>query len=295
MPRKQTGRTKTSRRKSSDFSIMGHRMPGIGFSRLWRHFFGHRPPWTVWLGIVSFALLYVFIFYYVFVGPFTFRWKALYGDIKYPQGYSIQGIDISHYQGTINWDKLRTATIDGNPVRFVFIKSTEGESMIDKNFNDNFYQAREHDLIRGAYHFFVPSVPYEKQARHFLRQVHLEDGDLPPVLDIEHTGKLTAAQIKKQAIGWLRIVEKHYGVKPIIYTNHNYKETYLSDSIFDTYPYWIAHYYVDELKYQGKWRFWQHTDRGTLPGIKGYVDFNIYNGSMYDLMKFTIGSKEAEE
>ena len=67
---------------------------------------------------------------------------------------------------------------------------------------------------------------------------------------------------------------------------------YLSDSIFDEYPYWIAHYYVDTLKYSGPWRLWQHTDVGKIRGIKGNVDFNIYNGSMYDLQKFTIGSRK---
>jgi lysozyme len=91
---------------------------------------------------------------------------------------------------------------------------------------------------------------------------------------------------------WLDIIETHYGVKPIIYTYYKFKIQYLSDSVFDDYPYWIAHYYVDQVEYEGKWKFWQHTDVGRLPGIKGNVDFNIYNGSMYDLRKMTIGARE---
>ena len=91
---------------------------------------------------------------------------------------------------------------------------------------------------------------------------------------------------------WLDIVEKHYQTKPIIYTYFKFKTRYLNDSIFDQYPYWIAHYYVDSLEYQGPWKFWQHTDVGRLPGIKGNVDFNIYNGSYYDLRQMTIGSQE---
>ena len=67
---------------------------------------------------------------------------------------------------------------------------------------------------------------------------------------------------------------------------------YLADKVFDQYPYWIAHYYVDSIEYRGAWKFWQHTDVGRLPGIKGYVDFNIYNGSYYDLRQLTIGSRE---
>ena len=91
---------------------------------------------------------------------------------------------------------------------------------------------------------------------------------------------------------WLDIVENHYGVKPIIYTYYKFKTRYLNDSVFDDYPYWIAHYYVDKVEYEGAWKFWQHTDAGRLPGIKGRVDFNIYNGSYYDLRKLTIGSRE---
>ena len=91
---------------------------------------------------------------------------------------------------------------------------------------------------------------------------------------------------------WLDIVEKHYQVKPIIYTYYKFKMKYLNDSIFDQYPYWIAHYYVDSVEYQGRWKFWQHTDVGKLPGIKGHVDFDIYNGSYYDLRQMTIGSME---
>ena len=80
-------------------------------------------------------------------------------------------------------------------------------------------------------------------------------------------------------------------VKPIIYTNYKFKEQYLSAPVFDDYPYWIAHYYVDKVEYKGEWKFWQHTDAGKLPGIKGYVDFNIYNGSFYDLRQLCIQNK----
>ena len=121
----------------------------------------------------------------------------------------------------------------------------------------------------------------------------LENGDLPPVLDVEHKPKnQTDTEFKSSVLQWLDIVEKHYQTKPIIYTYFKFKMRYLNDSIFDQYPYWIAHYYVDSLEYQGPWKFWQHTDVGRLPGVKGNVDFNIYNGSYYDLRQMTIGSQE---
>ncbi len=249
----------------------------------------------MWAGGLAIAVIYVVVFYHYFVDPFSFRWQAIYGTPTYPEGYSIQGIDISHHQGDIDWDLLRNAKIGDNPVYFIIIKATEGKSLLDENFNDNFYQARENGFIRGAYHFFSPDVPAAEQARHFLKQVHLEEGDLPPVLDIENVGDLTVGQVKEEAQTWLRMVEEQCGVKPIIYTYYKFKLKYLSDEEFDDYPYWIAHYYVRDLAYKGKWKFWQHTDRGRLPGIKGYVDFNIYNGSMYDLKKLTIGGSGSYE
>lgn len=260
-------------------------------------FFRHIPHWAWWAGGAIIVAVYVLVFYYVFVGPFGFRWRALYGDASYPDGYEIHGIDISHHQGDIDWDKLRNnGMIDKWPVRFVMIKATEGASRLDENFKDNFYQAREHGFIRGAYHFWSVYSSGRAQADYFLKNVKLEKGDLPPVLDVEHKAKdQTTEDFQLSVLTWLRLVEKEYGVKPIIYTYYKFKTTYLNADVFDDYPYWIAHYYVDKVEYKGKWKFWQHTDCGKLPGIKGYVDFNIYNGSYYDLRKLTIGSGEDDD
>jgi len=252
------------------------------------------PKWSWWLGGGLILVGYLWAFYVFFVSPFGFRWKALYGDISYPEGYEIHGIDISHYQGEIDWETLRNqGMIKKLPVRFVMIKATEGSTRIDENFADNFYNAREYGFTRGAYHFYSVHSDAKSQARHFINKVALENGDLPPVLDVEHKPKnQTDEEFKQSVLTWLRMVEKHYGVKPIIYTYYKFKMRYLSDEVFEQYPYWIAHYYVDEVEYKGPWKFWQHTDIGKLPGIKGYVDFNIYNGSYYDLRQMTIGSQE---
>lgn len=232
--------------------------------------------------------LFCYLVYIYLVAPFTPRWQALYGRENYPEGYSIRGIDISHHQGTIDWDKLSRANIGNEKISFIFIKATEGRDFLDENFNDNFYNAREYGFTRGAYHYFKPKVSAKEQARYFLKQVHLEEGDLPPVLDIEETGDLPAPRLRQAALTWLKEVERRYKVPPIIYTSYRFKLDYLNTSEFDRYPYWIAHYYVHELKYKGKWKFWQHTDCGRLPGIKGQVDLNIYNGSMYDLRRLCI-------
>lgn len=255
--------------------------------------FMHRyPRWAWWIGGIAIILVYIWAFYYFFVSPTGFRWRALYGDAEYPEGYEIHGIDISHYQGEIDWEQLKNAMIEGCPVRFVIIKSTEGASRLDDHFRENFNQVRDYGFIRGVYHFWSNKSSAREQAYYFLDKVHLTEGDLPPVLDIEHKpADKSVDDFQRDVLTWLHIVEDKYHVKPIIYTYYKFKEKYLSAPVFDDYPYWIAHYYVDKVQYQGKWKFWQHTDAGKLPGIKGYVDFNIYNGSFYDLRKLCIGSK----
>lgn len=250
---------------------------------------GKKTRYVFVLAGLVFLGFYAFIFLSYFVSPYSTRWRALYGDVQYPEGYSIHGIDVSHHQGTINWYKVANAEIDREPITFVVIKATEGKSHLDENFNENFYQARQYGLIRGAYHFFSPSVGGRKQAEHYMHQVHLDEGDMPPILDIETAGNLTVDELQLQALAWLSLVEEQYGVPPIIYTGLKFKQKYLSDPRFDRYPFWIAHYYVKEVGYSGPWRFWQHTDLGRVDGIKGAVDLDIYNGSMYDLRHFLLG------
>ena len=291
-----TRRTASSQKKSA---MTRKKIPRRGGSRGRRRsssFLQRYPRWAWWIGGTAVIVLYVFLFYHFFVGPTGFRWRALYGDAEYPEGYEIHGIDISHYQGKIDWEQLTNAMIKGCPVRFVIIKSTEGSSRLDENFRENFNQARDFGFIRGVYHFWSNKSTAREQAYYFLDQVHLTDGDLPPVLDIEHKpADKSVEDFQRDVLTWLHIVEDKYHVKPIIYTYYKFKEQYLSAPVFEDYPYWIAHYYVDKVQYKGKWKFWQHTDVGKLPGIKGYVDFNIYNGSYYELKQLCIGNNNNEK
>lgn len=274
-------------KKSRPHSVVRRKKPSL-LVRLLQHL----PSWSWWVGGLLIMAVYVWLFYYFFVGPTGFRWRALYGEPDYPEGYEIHGIDISHYQGKIDWHNLKSnGMIEKCPVRFVLMKATEGSTKLDPMFMDNFYQAREYGFIRGAYHFWSNKTSAESQARYFIQNVDLEDGDLPPVLDVEHKPKeMSTAEFQVQILNWLNIIEQEFGVKPIIYTYYKFKMNYLNEKVFDQYPYWIAHYYVDKVDYNGPWKFWQHTDCGKVAGIKGYVDFDIYNGSYYDLRKLTIGS-----
>ncbi|MCR5158561.1 MAG: glycoside hydrolase family 25 protein [Prevotella sp.] len=207
-----------------------------------------------------------------------------------PPGYTVHGIDISHHQGDIDWELLRNrATIDTLPVSFVFIKATEGSDIVDSRFKRNFDAARCYGIMRGAYHFYRTSTSSKLQAEHFIRHVKLESGDLPPVLDVEvKPSDVSAEKFRQGILEWLVRVEQHYKVKPILYTYHSFRQQFMNDSVFNLYPYWIAHYYVDSLHYRGPWAFWQHSDIGQLPGIKEKVDLNIFNGSYEELRAMTI-------
>lgn len=250
---------------------------------------------SAWLRtILAVCIIAVFSagFYWFFIRPYAYRWKPCYGQKGYgvcmPCDYEVHGIDISHYQGSIDWVQLTTNKTTKFPIHFVFMKATEGGDHADDTFPFNFDQAHRYGFIRGAYHFFSPKTDPHKQADFFIRTVRLIPGDLPPVLDVETIGKSTPHDLKIAVKTWLDRVESHYGVKPILYTSYKFKSRYLNDSVFNTYPYWIAHYYVDSVKYEGPWHFWQHTDVGNVPGIKEEVDLNVFNGSLEQLQALTL-------
>ena len=232
--------------------------------------------------------VYVIVFYHFFVSPLSFRWRAIYGEPDYPSGYNVMGIDVSHHQDNIDWDLLRNSKIGNQPIQFVIIKATEGESLIDENFNDNFYWAHENDIVRGAYHYYKAHKSATRQADFFLRQVHLQVGDLPPILDIEERGRKSLKDFQHDVLTFLGKLEEVYGVKPIIYTGYRFKVDYLNTPALNEYPLWIAHYYEKELRYNGSWIMWQYTDCGRVDGIRGTVDFNIFNGETKDLMALTL-------
>ena len=244
------------------------------------------PAWVRYLLYVLVIVVFVSGFYFFFIRPYAYRWKPCYGlkgyGICMPAGYRVHGIDVSHYQGDINWKMLEQTRQGKFPIQFIFMKATEGGDYADDRFAANFDSARVHGFVRGAYHFYNPKTDANKQADFFIQSVKLEAGDLPPVLDIEKKGK-DMKKLQADLKVWLRKVENHYGVKPIIYASYKFKTRYLNDSVFNTYPYWIAHYYVDSVRYEGDWKFWQHTDVGTLPGIEEKVDLNVFNGGKNEL------------
>ena len=259
-----------------------------------KHTSKEMPRWLFYVLSALIILLFAVVFYYFFIKPYAYRWKPCYGCREYgvcmPYGYQVHGIDISHFQGDIDWSLLKENQSENYPLKFVFVKATEGGDLNDDTFNKNFASARKHGFIRGAYHFYNPSTPALRQADFFINTVKLDSGDLPPVLDIELKGKKEPEELKKDLKIWLDKVERHYKVKPILYTSYKFKMRYLNDSVFNSYPYWIAHYYVDSVRYEGAWQFWQHTDVGSIPGIPKNLDLNIFNGTLQELVGMTIKS-----
>lgn len=198
--------------------------------------------------------------------------------IAIPESYNIHGIDVSKYQETIVWEEVKAMKVKEIQLGFSFIKATEGIGNIDPRFGRNWKKAKQAGLYRGAYHFFVGSKDGRMQAENFIDKVELEPGDLPPVLDIEQLNGSTSTQLKKEAKTWLSMVEQHYGVKPIIYTNVDFYNRHLG-SEFDQYPLWVAHYYQEKQpRISRGWAFWQHSDEGRVNGILSKVDFNVFNG-----------------
>jgi lysozyme len=198
--------------------------------------------------------------------------------ILIPESYSIHGIDVSKYQDMIVWEEVKSMKVKNIQLGFSFIKATEGISNTDPRFRRNWKKAGEHKMIRGAYHFFIGSKDGKMQAENFIDKVELAPGDLPPVLDIEQLNGATTGDIKREAKKWLEVVETHYQVKPIIYTNVDFYNRHLGIE-FDAYPLWIAHYYEPKQpRISRGWVFWQHSDEGRVNGIVSKVDFNVFNG-----------------
>ncbi|WP_010342619.1 glycoside hydrolase family 25 protein [Escherichia albertii] len=210
--------------------------------------------------------------------------------IRIPASYTIHGIDVSRWQERIDWQRVAKMRDNGIRLQFAFIKATEGEKLVDPYFSRNWLQSRKNGLLRGAYHYFSPSVAAPVQTRLFLQTVDFSPGDFPAVLDVEERGKLSAKELRKRVSQWLKMVEKNTGKKPIIYSGSVFYQENLA-GYFNEYPWWIAHYYQRRPDSGSRlWRFWQHSDRGQVDGINGAVDFNVFNGSAEELQAFVEGT-----
>jgi len=209
-----------------------------------------------------------------------------YQVLENHQGKAI-GLDVSEFQGEIDWTLVETIE-ENHPLEFVFIRATAGNDRVDGQFKENWLGAKSRKMIRGAYHYYRPNENSLEQAQLFIKTVHLHKGDLPPVLDIEKLPKGQSLDSLKIGLRrWLKAVEAHYKVKPIIYTGEKYYDDFLKDD-FSDYLFWIANYNFYREKIGEDWLFWQFTEKASVSGIKGNVDVNIYNGDVEQLRFITM-------
>ncbi len=197
------------------------------------------------------------------------------------------GIDISHWQGSVNWTKVRS-----DDITFAFLKATEGTTYADPTLATNWAGAEKVGIYRAAYHFARPSAAAgsaARQARFFVSTAGTFDGrgDLPPVLDLEATGGLGPRALRSWVSTWLTTVEELTGRTPILYFSPYFWIDNLGNSTaFTRYPLWIAHYTTKAPMVPGgwpRWTFWQRTSTGRVDGIAGNVDMNRFNGTNADL------------
>jgi len=208
--------------------------------------------------------------------------------MTFPAG-AVPGIDVSHYQAVVDWAAVAT----GGEI-FAFAKASEGASVSDRYFADNWAGIKAAGLLRGAYHFFHPSVDPTQQANNFLNCLAaanggspvLAPGDLPVTLDLEVTDGATAANVLAGAATWLTAVEAATGKTPIVYTFVSFwKSTLGNPPDLSQYPLWVAQLKVSSPAAIGgwdNWLFWQF-DIQPLTGVPGSTDLDAFNGSYADL------------
>lgn len=211
--------------------------------------------------------------------------------------FEMTGVDVSRYQGTIDWAELAGQDLD-----FAFIKATEGSGHIDECFYDNWQEAGKTALHIGAYHFFSFDSDGERQAEAYIDTVGSLNGKIAPAVDVEFYGDKAdnpppKDEVVKQLDAMLRKLEEHYQTKPIIYTTYKAYDTYIKGE-FEEYPLWIRNVYYQPLFSLGdRWVFWQYTDTAVLEGYEGteqYIDMNVFRGTEEELKNLLVWS-EAED
>ncbi|MCQ2424105.1 MAG: glycoside hydrolase family 25 [Clostridia bacterium] len=205
-----------------------------------------------------------------------------------PPSDSVIGIDVSSYQGDIDW-----TTLSSQNISFAFIKATEGSSFVDPCFTSNWTNAADTDLRIGAYHFFSFESSGEKQAKFFCSTVTPVDNMLPPVIDVEFYGKfksvkdIDADAVKHELRVFVDLISAEYGMKPIIYvTNKSFEAIVKND--FSDCDLWFRSVY-SSIPNEIKCSFWQFSNRHRLDGYNGkepYIDMNVFCGSSEEFANY---------
>jgi lysozyme len=210
-----------------------------------------------------------------------------------PGANTVQGVDVSHYQGSINWSAVKASGI-------AFAIASVGDGTYqDPDFAANWSGMKANGIIRGAYQYFEPGEDPGTQADILIGKIgHLGNGDLPATLDVEATGGQSAATITANIHTWVNKVQAATGKAPIIYTGKYFWNDNVGSGDFAGLPLWIAAYGVscpDTPNAWGGWKMWQYGDAGSVGGISGGVDVDVFNGSLADLQVFAGGADWAAQ
>lgn len=208
-------------------------------------------------------------------------------------GY-VQGIDVSHYQGTIDWAKVAAAGI-----KFAYLKATEGVDTTDEFYARNRAAAKAHGILTGSYHFYHYDQAWGPQATHFCGVVGSFAGELPPMLDLEqdkfrnHKILLATPDATRQTLAWLNTIQGSAHKTPGVYCDPNFRQTFLQDAGFGKYLLWEASLSAKAPTSIAPWKaltFWQWCWNGTCPGIAGHgCDLDRYTGTLAQLQKLAKG------
>ena len=195
------------------------------------------------------------------------RWQP--SDSRYP----LQGIDVSHHQGAIDWARLPAQGVD-----FAYIKASEGGDHRDPAFAANWEGARKAGIQRGAYHFFTLCRPGAEQAANFIATVPADPDALPPAVDLEFLGNcsrhISPAEFHAQLATFLHLVEGRYRKPVILYLTNEFDRTYQVSAHVDR-PLWLRSLVFEPHFAKRPWRLWQASNFRRLDGISGRIDWNV--------------------
>jgi lysozyme len=204
--------------------------------------------------------------------------------------FPVQGIDVSHHQGEIDWPRLR-----GGGMRFAYIKASEGADFVDEDFRASWDGATAAGLVPGPYHYFTLCTPGAAQGAHFIAVAPRSAApSLPPAVDLEYGGNCGArpsrAGFQRELRAFLDVVEAHWGCRATLYVTRDFYATYMRGEPHAN-PLWVRDVYREpRLRDGAQWALWQYANRGRLDGIDGFVDFNAFAGTEAEFARFRCGA-----
>lgn len=230
-------------------------------------------------GIVVSVVFFIFLLYKL--APVLF---SLFPS--YTHDGDFDGIDVSKHQGKINWEEVATH----KNIKFVYIKATEGRTMVDKTYKRNIREARKAGFKVGSYHFFKSNRNARDQFENFRQHVNKKEQDLIPMVDVEESGCRGASRAQLQASldEFMKLMKEEYGAYPLLYSQYRFYNEKLAPE-FNRYFIFIARYSDKEpvLRGSGKHNIWQYSERGKVSGINEYVDLDKFvNGTTINDIRY---------